>query len=162
MSPVAGSQLRGKYPMVNVEPSPIRRRKERCKSICVRAISPSQPARKLLLCPPKQTRSAVQRSTPETRIMYLLQRVPVTSTRNSDSDCRGQLRVDVALFQDDIQRSQSGSSVGIGELAWAGLVGRQKFKVAVVRKDTSRGEMWFKLFCLSQSLRISLSRTASK
>lgn len=50
--------------------------------------------------------------------------VPVTSARSNDKRRRDQLRVDVALSQDDIQETQSGSVSWAG-LGWAGLPGRE-------------------------------------
>lgn len=58
----------------------------------------SQPESRLFV---RKTKSQCS-NTPERKVMYSCA-VPVTSARNNEQRRRGQLRVDVALSQDDIQ-----------------------------------------------------------
>lgn len=76
------------------------RRKERCESVLRASNQPKPASQKVASLSAKQGRSAATRQ--EGKMIYS-SAVLVTSARNNDKRRRGQLRVDVALSQDDIQ-----------------------------------------------------------
>ena len=98
------------FPVMSVESSPNRRRKERCGLVGVRASSPSQ---KVVSLSAEQSRSVAQcRSTPEMKMIYS-RAVPVTSARNHDSKVAAPCKLTSRCL-----RTTFKIAVGIGELGW--------------------------------------------